>query len=904
MQNLIILAFLIPIWIAFRQGSRNALFATGIVDALVIVSGLWLALTPSQWTQTLLLAAVLSMATLLLGFTISQNRDREKILRAERDRLRPIIDATSVGILVYSEDGDGIIANQAAANIVGAPDVEAMMKNFYQIRAWRDHGILDMVKEVLATGISQRRQFHIHTSFGKEVWIDCQAAPLAAGAPGPLLVVLDDISERMRAEQELALHRERLEEVVQERTADLQAANMQLQQVVAERVQIEQALRESEEHFRLLAENSQDTIFRLDLLPKGRLTYISPAIYKLTGYTSEEHFANPYLWRELISAEDRQRYLQLFQDPTRFPEAIEAQWRRKDGTSLWHEERYMPILNDQGQYVTIIGIARDITERRQADEQLRKLSSAVGQSSVSITITDAEGHIEYVNPFFTQVTGYSFEEVRGELPVLLGDIVYSSDPSLFWQKLQSGQEWRGERRYQTKFGSPYWESGVISPIYDNSGKISHFVTVMKDVTERKQREREHEAILAVSLALRAANDTEEMLAVITQEITATFDAVKTFFITHNPSSGEMVVEAVYEEAAFAPVHGVRIPPGVGVAAKVYESGLPYVSDNAFDDPLFATPELLGEAGAVTCVPLIAQEKTIGLFSVARRTPMSASDVRLLVAIADMAATGLQRAAYHEETLRHAALLEREVAEQTRELREANMRLQELDKLKSKFVSDVSHELRTPVTNMGLYLKLFHRKPEKQDQYLTILQEEADRLETLVLDILDLAQLDNKPTVSYAPVHLNDLLQGVVMAHKAKADERNLELRLCADETLPVILGDAHKLVQVATNLVANAINYTPSGYVHLHTFVRAPHTISFAVEDSGIGIYPEDLPHIYERFYRGRRDQIADIPGTGLGLSIVKELIELHAGSIQIESDIGRGTTFTVTLPKTIQTGR
>jgi signal transduction histidine kinase len=359
----------------------------------------------------------------------------------------------------------------------------------------------------------------------------------------------------------------------------------------------------------------------------------------------------------------------------------------------------------------------------------------------------------------------------------------------------------------------------------------------------------------------------------------------------------MVVEAVYENGAFRSGVGVRFPPGKGVAARVYKTGVPYVSEDALQDPQFAAPDMLGDARAVCCVPLIAQGQTVGFFSVARPAPMSHNDVRLLVALADMAATGLQRAAYHEETLRHAAHLEQEVAERTRELRMANERLQELDKLKSKFVSDVSHELRTPVTNMSLYLKLFRRKPEKQEQYLNILQEEAKRLEHLVLDILNLAQLDNSRTIALAPVNLNELLAGVIATHQPKAESRGLELCLQPCEKLPIILGDASRLIQVATNLVANAINYTPSGYVRVRTAMPTAECVTFTVEDSGTGIHREDMPHLFKRFYRGKRDQITDIPGTGLGLSIVNELVELHGGSIQIESEVGRGTTFTITLP-------
>ncbi len=248
-------------------------------------------------------------------------------------------------------------------------------------------------------------------------------------------------------------------------------------------------------------------------------------------------------------------------------------------------------------------------------------------------------------------------------------------------------------------------------------------------------------------------------------------------------------------------------------------------------------------------------------------------------------------------------MEQAVADQTYELRQANDRLHELDKLKSKFVSDVSHELRTPVTNMSLYLKLIKRKPEMQEEYLDILQEETERLETLVLDILDLAQLDSKPTLALSAVNLNELLKGVVAAHQANAGRRHLELSLQTKDNLPMIIADSHKLIQVATNLVANALNYTARGYVHVCTTQHNDQTISFTVEDSGTGIYPEDMPYLYQRFYRGRRDQIADVSGTGLGLSIVQELVELHNGSIAVESAIGKGSTFIVTLPIALHQG-
>jgi signal transduction histidine kinase len=237
-------------------------------------------------------------------------------------------------------------------------------------------------------------------------------------------------------------------------------------------------------------------------------------------------------------------------------------------------------------------------------------------------------------------------------------------------------------------------------------------------------------------------------------------------------------------------------------------------------------------------------------------------------------------------LRYTADLEAEVAKRTKELAEANEQLKELDRLKSKFVSDVTHELRTPVTNIGLYLKLLERKPEKLPEYLSILMGQAEWLRTLVKDTLDLSRLDHtRETLNLAPVDLNALVQSVTTAHAARAEAQN-------------------KLIQAVTNLVANALNYTPNGHITVQTtYIAENNMVCCEVKDTGCGIHAEDLPHLFDRFYRGRRDNIAPVPGTGLGLSIVKEIIEAHGGEIKVTSEVGLGSTFTLCLPFSHQTG-
>lgn len=224
---------------------------------------------------------------------------------------------------------------------------------------------------------------------------------------------------------------------------------------------------------------------------------------------------------------------------------------------------------------------------------------------------------------------------------------------------------------------------------------------------------------------------------------------------------------------------------------------------------------------------------------------------------------------------------------------------ELERLKDQFILEVSHELRTPVTNMGLFAELLERgKPDKKQDYLNILKSEINQLMTMIEDILDLSRLEvgKYKRSAFAPVDLNLLADQVVAAHIPLAEESSLELRFSPDDHIPLILGDQNQIARVITNLLSNAIRYTPSGYVR----VRTGFEDGFAwleVEDTGIGIEEADYPHLFDRFYRGHKVSQSKIMGSGLGLAIVKEIMELHDGKITWRSEVGTGTTFRVWFP-------
>jgi signal transduction histidine kinase len=190
-------------------------------------------------------------------------------------------------------------------------------------------------------------------------------------------------------------------------------------------------------------------------------------------------------------------------------------------------------------------------------------------------------------------------------------------------------------------------------------------------------------------------------------------------------------------------------------------------------------------------------------------------------------------------------------------------------------------------------------PEKHAEYLNDLKAQLDRLARLSEDLLDISRLEvNQGSDAFAPVDLNTVVEQVVITYRPLAEAAGLSLAFERAPDLPQVLGQRSHLAQVGSNLVANAINYTPAGHVHVITTLAADlKRVCLIVQDTGIGIAGEDMPHLFERFYRGQKPDGIQRPGTGLGLSIVKEIVDQHGGSIEVESQPGVGTIFKVCLP-------
>ncbi len=233
-------------------------------------------------------------------------------------------------------------------------------------------------------------------------------------------------------------------------------------------------------------------------------------------------------------------------------------------------------------------------------------------------------------------------------------------------------------------------------------------------------------------------------------------------------------------------------------------------------------------------------------------------------------------------------------------------LKEVERMKDEFVSNVSHELRTPITSLKLNHSLMKLDPQKQDVYLGRLGREIDRLNKLIEDLLRLSRLDqDTDQLERATIDLNNLVAQIVEDRVLIAKESGLTLTFIAQEELVDINADPGLLGQVLSVLLTNAINYTPSGKsitVSTHTKESdGAQWAGFRVSDTGAGISPEELPHLFDRFYRGKTGRDSGVPGTGLGLAIAREIVESHQGYIDVVSEgQDKGAEFSVWLPVTV----
>jgi signal transduction histidine kinase len=331
----------------------------------------------------------------------------------------------------------------------------------------------------------------------------------------------------------------------------------------------------------------------------------------------------------------------------------------------------------------------------------------------------------------------------------------------------------------------------------------------------------------------------------------------------------------------------QIGLGEGIAGRVAAQREPLVLDST-SPPGGELRKLMkqDQISSAVCVPLTVRQELIGVLNLSKLgsddSPFTAGSLELASVLASQAAIAIKNARLFEET------------------QQAYEDLKKLDELKSEFINVASHELRTPLAILLGYAHLLDEQAaDANKKYTEAIIQSATRLKNLVTDMLNLRYLEaGEMELELQPVQIAGTVQAVVEDLGFQADEKKQLLTLSIPEDIPSIWADEGKLHLILSNLLSNAIKYTPQGgSIEIGATVTEDQ-LAISVKDTGVGIATKEFRRLFDRFYQIGDSLRREHPGVGLGLSIVKELVELHEGQVWVESEVGRGSTFSFTISR------
>jgi signal transduction histidine kinase len=349
----------------------------------------------------------------------------------------------------------------------------------------------------------------------------------------------------------------------------------------------------------------------------------------------------------------------------------------------------------------------------------------------------------------------------------------------------------------------------------------------------------------------------------------------------------------------------RIRLDEGIVGRAARQGQAVFVGDVRSDPDYVAG-LVGTRAEVA-LPITAEGKVIGVLNVesSDTDQLDRNALELLALVADQLSIALQNAALYEAAQTNVEELEARVRERTAQLEQVLEQAVAAERVKAQFVGDVSHELRTPLTNIGLYLDLLELSHgDRREEYMATLRQETDRLGRLIEQLLSMSHLDTgQAELRFVPTDLNALLNVLVGDRARLIGRKGLKLELLPGPGMPVVQADPQYLMQVMTNLLSNAVNYTPAGgRISLMTGIGTwdgQHYATMTVRDTGPGIPDDEQEHIFDRFYRGVAARASGIAGTGLGLAISREIMTRHGGRLTVHSVVGSGSSFALWLPVT-----
>jgi two-component system sensor histidine kinase/response regulator len=503
------------------------------------------------------------------------------------------------------------------------------------------------------------------------------------------------------------------------------------------------------------------------------------------------------------------------------------------------------------------------------EEWLQLLLIAVEANG--IMITDSNGIIKWVNPAFTKLTGYAVEDVVGKNPRFLKSGMQK--PSFYenlWTTISSGKRWNGELINRRKDGSHYIEDMTISPIMTD-GVVSHFVAIKQDITSQrtaeeklKESETNYSALLENLLPLmtelkEVTGSLEQARSEMQAILNATNEAFLLLSLEH---------QILWNNRAFERMFSLH---SEDLGNKNFHD-LQSHWHEVFDEPTMIEDiiEKTDATKGIEVKKIVSQKwpqkRELEVYSVSVETTNSDYLGQLYVF----------RDVTHER---------------------------KIERMKSEFVSLVSHEFRTPLTSIRGYTELLLDEDVgdlQNDQigFLSTILRNVNHLSTLVEETLDVSRIEaGAVKLTITKIDIETLIHESAANLQPQIQAKKQKLEISVKEGLPRVEGDRQRICQVLLNLFSNAYKYTPSGGKITVTVNLKGNMIKIDVKDTGVGLSIKDQEKLFTKFFRSDNPETRDVGGTGLGLWISRSLVEMHGGQLSVKSKLGKGSTFTLTLP-------
>ena len=529
----------------------------------------------------------------------------------------------------------------------------------------------------------------------------------------------------------------------------------------------------------------------------------------------------------------------------------------------------------------LITLNRELEQRRlEAEknrEKLLQLSTAVENSPVTIVITNKRGIIEYVNPRFTETSGYQAEEAIGQNPRMLSS---GNQPNLLykelWATILAGNTWRGDFCNKKKNGTLHWEHASISPIRGEDGTITHFVAIKDDVTEQRQ-------MLDDLLVARNAADLAKERLILATKIGGIgiweYDVVNNNLIWDEQMSRLLGSQQEEPSGSYEKWRRVLHPDDLQRCER--EIKLALQGEKEFDTEF----RVVWPDSSIHFMRAIA---TVQLGN-------SGHPLRMIGTIWDISRFKQTEAQLKDFSER--------LEQKNNALKESLITVEQALSVKAAFLANMSHEIRTPLNAIIGFssLALKTAMPPRQKDYIDKIHTAGEMLLNVVNDILDYSKMEaGQLIMEQIPFKLNVVVENASSMVRQKALEKGLNLSVATlQDAAYSLVGDPHRLSQIVINLLNNAVKFTEHGEVVFETTLLEQENerllLKFSVSDTGMGLSEEQLARLFKPFTQADSSNSRRFGGTGLGLSISKQLVGNMGGTIWCESTPGQGSTFSFT---------